>query len=119
MTMVIEFFGCMIIFLLLFICASNAALTVFLFIIHAFSTVVFQAVFVYTPEVYPTKSHSLGMAICNTAAQFGGMVTSIVAHVIFEASNYVTLSLYAGSCVFFTVLDMFLPIETKGRAQED
>ena len=119
MTMAIEFFGCMIGFLLLFICASNAALTIFLFIIRAFSTGVFQAVFVYIPEVYPTKSRALGLGVCNTATRFGGMATPIVAQVIFEASDYVTLSLYAGSCVFFAVLAMFLPIETKGRALRD
>ena len=119
MTMAIEFFGCMIGFLLLFICASNAVRTVFLFIIRAFSFGVLQAVFVYIPEVYPTKSRALGLGICNTATRFGGMATPIVAQVIFEANDYVTLSLYAGSCVFFAVLAMFLPIETKGRALRD
>ena len=39
--------------------------------------------------------------------------------VIFETSDYVTLSLYAGSCVFFAMLAMFLPIETKGKALHD
>ena len=118
MTMAIEFFGCMIGFLLLFVCASNAALTVFLFIC-ALSSGVFQTVYVYTPEVYPTKSRALGLGICTTAARVGGMATPIVAQVIFEANDYVTLSLYDGSCVFFAVLAMLLPIETKGRALRD
>ena len=118
-TIVIEFFGCMIGFLLLFVCASNAALNIFLFIIRAFSSGVFQAVYVYTPEVYPTKSRALGLGICTTAARVGGMATPIVAQVIFEVNDYVTLSLYAGSCVFFAVLAMFLPIETRGRALRD
>ena len=76
MTMVIEFVVCMIGFLLLFIiCSSNAALTIFLFIIHTFTMGLFHTVYVDTPEVYPTKSRALELIVCTTAAQVGGLAT--------------------------------------------
>ena len=106
-------------FLLLFICASKVVLTVFLFIIRAFVTGVFELAYVYTPEIYPTQSRALGLGLCNMAARLGGIVTPIVAQVLFDANDYVTVSLYAGSCLLFAVLSMMLPIETKGRVLHD
>ena len=106
-------------FLLLFICASKVVLTVFLFIIRAFVSGVFELVYVYTPEVYPTKSRALGLGLCSMAGHVGGIVTPIVAQAVFDANDYVTISLYAGSCLLFAVLSMLLPIETKGRVLHD
>ena len=118
-TMAVEFFICMVGFLLLFICASDSVITFFLFIIRAFSSGVFKAVNVYTPEVYPTKSRALGLGVCNTASRVGGMITPVIAQVLFEVNDYATFSLYAGSSIVFTVLAILLPIETKGRALRD
>ena len=42
-------------FLLLFVCASKVVL-VFLFIFRAFVTGVIELAYLYTPEVYPTRS---------------------------------------------------------------
>lgn len=106
-------------FLLLLICASEDVLTAFLFVIRALVTGVFQVAYVYTPEVYPTKSRALGLGLCNMMARVGGIVTPIVADVVYEANDYVCISLYAGSCLIFAVLAMLLPIETKGRALKD
>ena len=106
-------------FLVLFICASKVVLTVFLFIIRAFVTGVLELAYVYTPEVYPTQSRALGLGLCSMAARVGGIVTPIVAQVLFDANDYVTISLYAGSCLLFAVLSMMLPIETRGRVLHD
>ena len=46
-TMAVEFIGCMVGFLLLFICTSENLLTFFLFLIRAFATGAFQAIYVY------------------------------------------------------------------------
>ena len=114
-TMVIEFLASMIGFLLLFICTSDTVLTIFLFITRAFTSGVFQVMYVYTPEVYPTKSRALGIGICSSAARVGGMATPIIAQVLFDVNDYATLSLYAGSCVVFAVLAMFLAYRDKRK----
>ena len=106
-------------FLLLLICASDVVLAVFLFFIRAFAFAVFQVVYVYTPEVYPTKSRALGLGLCSTMARVGGIATPIVADVVYEANDYICIILYAGSCLIFAVMAMLLPIETKGRALKD
>ncbi len=106
-------------FLLLLICSSDVVLTLFLFVVRAFVTGVFQVAYVYTPEVYPTKSRALGLGLCNMMARVGGIITPIVADVVYEANDYVCIGLYAGSCIIFAVMAMLLPIETKGRALKD
>lgn len=118
-TMAAEFVACMVGFLLLFICTSDIILALFLFFIRAFTTGVFQAVYVYTPEVYPTTTRALGMGLCQSSARLGAIVTPFVAQVLLHFSDYFTLSLYAGSCLVCAVLSMLLPIETKGRALSD
>jgi MFS family permease len=118
-TMAIEFVICMIGFLLLFICSSDIVLTLFLFLIRAFTSGVFQAVYVYTPEVYPTTTRAFGMGLCQSSARIGAVITPFVAQVLLHFSDYLTLSLYAGSCLVCAVLSMLLPIETKGRALVD
>jgi len=118
-TMFVEFIGCMVGFLLLYICASDILLTFFLSLIRAFAVGVFQAIFTYTPEVYPTRIRALGMGICTSAARIGALVTPYVAQVLWNTNDYVTLFLYAGSSVIFAVLALLLPIETKGRALQD
>ena len=119
MTLAVEFLFCVVGFLLLFICASESVITFFLFIIRAFSSGVFKAIYVYTPEVYPTNSRALGLGVCSTASRVGGMITPVIAQVLFEVNDYATFSLYAGSCIVFTVLAILLPIETKGRTLRD
>ena len=119
LTMAVEFLACMVGFLLLFICASDAILTFFFFIIRAFATGAFQAVYVYTPEIYPTNSRAIGLGVCTAAARVGAIVTPYVAQVFLHANDYATLSLYAGSCLLLAVLAMLLPVETKGRALKD
>ena len=118
-TMAVEFVATMIGFLLLFICASDVLITLFLFIIRAFATGVFQAIYVYTPEVYATNSRAIGMGVCTAAARVGAIATPYVAQILLHANDYATLSLYAGSSLVLAILAMLLPIETKGRALRD
>lgn len=119
LTMAIEFMACMIGFLLLLICTSETILTFFLFLIRIFTSGAFQAIYVYTPEVYPTNTRAFGMGICTSAARIGAIVTPYVAQVLLHINEYVTLSLYAGSSVVLAALAMLLPIETKGRTLKD
>ena len=55
--------------------------TFFLFLIRAFVTGVFQAVYVYTPEVYPTSVRALAMGVHTAAARLGAIITPYMAQV--------------------------------------
>lgn len=66
---------------------SSELLTVFLFGIRAFVTGVFQAVYVYTPEVYPTAVRGIGMGINTSIARIGAIITPFVAQVRNHVSN--------------------------------
>lgn len=41
----------------------------------------FQAAYVYTPEVYPTSLRSVGVGGCSALARLGAMATPYVAQV--------------------------------------
>ena len=56
-------------------------MTIFLFGARAFVTGVFQAVYVYTPEVFPTKVRGVAMGFNTAAARIGAIITPFVAQV--------------------------------------
>ena len=68
-------------FLLLNICTSRTGTTVFLFLIRASVSGVFNIVYIYTSEVYPTTVRSLGLGTCSGMARLGSMVTPFFAQV--------------------------------------
>jgi hypothetical protein len=56
-------------------------LTVMLFLARGIIAGVFQAAYVYTPEVYPTSLRAVGVGSCSAMARLGAMVTPYVAQV--------------------------------------
>ena len=82
-TMAVEFliFGVTISTLMMVCITSRTVLTIILFISRGVISGVFQAAYVYTPEVYPTHLRSVGVGVCSTMARFGAMVTPFVAQV--------------------------------------
>ena len=59
----------------------RTVITFFLFLIRAFVTGVFQAVYVYTPEVYPTSVRAFALGFHTAAARVGAIVTPYMAQV--------------------------------------
>ena len=62
---------------------------------RGFATGVFQAVYVYTPEVFPTKVRGITMGVMTSAARIGALVTPFFAQVSelrFKMRHSVTLS---------------------------
>jgi hypothetical protein len=114
-----EFVGAATFFGVLLICVPEVWLTVFLFGARAFCAGVFQAVYVYTPEVFPTKVRGIGMGIMTSTARIGALITPFVAQSLFPVSDYATILLYCGSAVILAVIALLLPIETKGRSLKD
>lgn len=53
-----------------------------LFLARGIIAGVFQAAYVYTPEVYPTSLRAVGVGSCSAMARLGAMVTPYVAQVI-------------------------------------
>ena len=103
--------------LLMVVCISNrATLTVILFFARAIISGVFQAAYVYTPEVYPTYLRAVGVGVCSGMARFGAMVTPFVAQVVVQKSINAAVGLYGSISLLAMIASLVLPIETKGRA---
>ena len=56
-------------------------LTVFLFVCRALIAGAFQALYVYTPEVYPTRVRALGLGMSSTVGRIGGIISPYIAQV--------------------------------------
>ncbi len=105
------------VFVLMMICISNrSVLTLILFIARGIISGVFQAAYVYTPEVYPTYLRAVGVGVCSGMARLGAMVTPFVAQVLVKSSLNLAIGLYGGVALMAVAASMLLPIETKGRA---
>jgi hypothetical protein len=72
-------------------------LTVMLFLARGIIAGVFQAAYVYTPEVYPTSLRAVGVGSCSAMARLGAMVTPYVAQVCHHIK-----------CVDFSLCEWFL-----------
>ena len=67
-----------------------------LFIARGMSSAFFQAVYVYTPEVYPTDLRAVALGSGSGAARIGAMITPYIAQVLLKRSLYAAVSVYAG-----------------------
>ena len=56
-------------------------LTVVIFVCRGLIAGIFQALFVYTPEVYPTKVRAVGLGTSSTFGRIGGIVVPYIAQV--------------------------------------
>lgn len=107
------------VFLIMMVCISNrTALTVILFIARGIISGVFQAAYVYTPEVYPTYLRAVGVGVCSGMARLGAMVTPFVAQVLVKSSLASAVGLYGSVALLAVAASLLLPIETKGRAMK-
>ena len=105
-------------FCLLFIATSKTLLTFFFFIIQEFSLAVFETLYVYTLEIYPTNIRRIGIGLVSALSRLGAITTPYVAQVLFQASEYAAIGLYAGSCLVLVLVSLLLSIETRGRSLE-
>ena len=117
-TMALEFFVfSLCVFVLMIVCVpSRSLLTLILFVARGIISGVFQAAYVYTPEVYPTYLRAVGVGVCSGVARLGAMLTPFVAQVLIKTSLELALGLYASMALLAVVASLLLPIETKGRA---
>jgi len=114
-TLIIETFIFGVICLLLMICMQRTAMLFLLFCARAFIASVFQVLYVYTPEIYPTQVRALSVGIGSMFGRFGAIITPYVAQVLIDLSLYYGLGVYAAIGFISFIVACCLPIETKGR----
>ncbi|XP_014674862.1 PREDICTED: synaptic vesicle 2-related protein-like [Priapulus caudatus] len=118
-TMAVEFALFSLFTFLLFMCSTRGMLTFFIFVARAFVSGAFQAIYVYTPEVYPTTFRAVGLGTCSGFARVGAIITPFVAQVLLRKSVNATVAIYGTFGLFAAIGAMLLPIETQGRPMKD
>ncbi|KAK9876159.1 hypothetical protein WA026_011275 [Henosepilachna vigintioctopunctata] len=115
-TMAAQFVAYAICCSILTICTTKRAfLTVMLFFARGIIAGVFQAAYVYTPEVYPTSLRAVGVGSCSAMARLGAMVTPYVAQVLLKSAMPFAITIYSVSALLAAVACLILPIETVGK----
>ncbi|XP_065831112.1 synaptic vesicle 2-related protein-like [Oscarella lobularis] len=105
---------------LLFICPLNKYLMMLIvFVVRSLITGALQAVYMYTPEVYPTAIRSLGVGFCNAVGRCGALISPFVAQVFIIRTVHGAEAVYGGMCILAGICAIFLPIETKNRELKD
>lgn len=94
---------------------SRTLLTIAIFLARGLIAGVFQAAYVYTPEVYPTHLRSVGVGACSAMARLGAMLTPYVAQVLLQKSLPIAMGVYAFAALLAAAATLALPIETKGK----
>ena len=101
-------------------CTGDRTLvTAALFLVRGAASGVFQALYVYTPEVYPTILRSVGLGACSGMARTGAVLTPYVAQVLMKASLGAAVGVYVVAALGAAIVCFFLPVETKGRELRD
>lgn len=98
---------------------SRAALTIAIFLARGLIAGVFQAAYVYTPEVYPTHLRSIGVSACSAMARIGAMVTPYIAQVFLQWSITGAMAIYAATALCAAIATLALPVETKNQQSNE
>lgn len=95
--------------------SRRIALTLTLFFARGIIAGLFQAAYVYTPEVYPTALRSIGVGGCSALARLGAMATPYVAQVLLQTSLWGAVSVYGVFAMLAAIACLLLPYETQGN----
>lgn len=102
-----------------FIIHRRVLLTIILFAARGIIAGVFQAAYVYTPEVYPTPLRSVGVGSCSAMARLGAMITPYVAQVLVKSSLPLAVTVYGIAALLAAIASYFLPYETSGKEMRE
>ncbi|CAG9834699.1 unnamed protein product [Diabrotica balteata] len=115
-TMAVQFVAYAVCCCFLVLCTETRAfLTTMLFFARGIIAGVFQAAYVYTPEVYPTSLRAVGVGSCSAMARLGAMVTPYVAQVLLKSSISFSTTIYSTAAILAAIACLLLPIETRGK----
>ena len=104
---------------LLMICASRNVLLVFIFIARAMMASVYQVVYIYTAEIFPTNVRSVGLGFCSMFARFASILVPFVAEVLIKHSFYAVVVVFSAPLLISAITSLTLKTETNQRALED
>ncbi|KAH8291010.1 hypothetical protein KR054_007676 [Drosophila jambulina] len=93
---------------------SRFSTSLTLFIARGTISGIFQAIYVYTPEIYPAALRSVGVSGCSVLARLGAMLTPFVAQVLMDTSKVQAISTYAVVGLLAAIACAFLPRENVG-----
>lgn len=90
-------------------------MTLLIFVCRAFSLGFNQSLWIYTTEIYPTWVRATGVGFCSSFARVGGMLSPLIAQLLFAESRLAAVSLVSLMSMACALLVYHLPHETKGR----
>ncbi|XP_012288600.1 synaptic vesicle 2-related protein [Orussus abietinus] len=92
---------------------SRTALTIGLFLARGLIAGVFQAAYVYTPEVYPIHLRSAGVDACSVMARAGAMISPYIAQVLLQQSMSAAVGVYAAAALCTVLSILILPTDNR------
>lgn len=113
MALQLVMFACVVCFLGRACRLSRFVLTVGLFLARGLIAGVFQAAYVYTPELYPTYLRSTGVSACSAMARLGAMLTPYVAQILLRWSVPTAMATYALTALCASFAIIALPAEIR------
>ncbi|CAB0002082.1 unnamed protein product [Nesidiocoris tenuis] len=72
---------------------------------------VFQAAYLYTPEVYTSGLRSVGLSTCSVFARLGAVFTPLVSQVLLHSSLAIGISVYGTVAVISAIACVLLPYD--------
>ena len=94
-------------------------IVVLIFVFRGALSSLFQTIFLYTAEVYPTNVRSVGLGCCSMIARFGSMITLLVAQILIYKSFYLAIGVYAFPMLLSIISSLLLKKETNQAPLED
>ncbi|EDW74471.1 uncharacterized protein Dwil_GK21379 [Drosophila willistoni] len=113
-TMVMQYIVLVVCILILTTITSRFYTSITLFLARGAISGIFQAIYIYTPEIYPAPLRSIGVSGCSVLARLGAMITPFVAQVLMESSKLQAVSTYAAVGFLAAVACSLLPRENIG-----
>ncbi|XP_039956721.1 synaptic vesicle 2-related protein isoform X2 [Bactrocera tryoni] len=108
-TMTLQFIIFSVCMSLLSLSESRIYTTSVLFLARGVISGLFQAAYIYTPDIYPNNLRSLGVGGCSTIARLGAMATPFVSQVLFQSSAFSAFMVYTSIGLLSAVACIILP----------
>lgn len=87
-----------------------------LFLARACVEGTFSVLYIYTPELFPTRFRSFGLAMCNGFARLGGLTAPfLTVYLVESGKTKFAVGLLGSLTVLAGVASFLMPLETKGR----
>ncbi|XP_050325717.1 synaptic vesicle 2-related protein isoform X2 [Bactrocera neohumeralis] len=108
-TMTLQFIIFSVCMSILSLSESRIYTTSVLFLARGVISGLFQAAYIYTPDIYPNNLRSLGVGGCSTIARLGAMATPFVSQVLFQSSAFSAFMVYTSIGLLSAVACIILP----------